>query len=223
MTMPSGSKYNNLTAALTPYGLVLRGGIHLKQDKLQTPQTLMLVGNISSEMWESFSQKDIRSPDPLDHWTQQVVEPIAAKFGAVAYFAFEGPPYHPFQRWAMQAENVFQSPIGPLIHPKYGLWHAYRAALVFDEILDLPIQEPAANPCDSCEDKPCLSTCPVGAFMSEAYNVPKCVEYLKTSAGKTCLSNSCAARRACPIGIEYQYNEAQSSHHMGAFFRAQAG
>ena len=44
--MPSGSIYDNLTAAFDPYRLVLRGGIHLKMDKSQTPQTLMLVGYI---------------------------------------------------------------------------------------------------------------------------------------------------------------------------------
>lgn len=221
--MPSGSTYNDLTDALVPFGLVLRGGLRLKKDEFQTKQTLMLVGNIGSEMWEPFSHDDIRSPDPLDHWTRQVIEPIAAQFGAAAYFAFEGPPYHPFQRWAMQAENVFQSPIGPLIHPKYGLWHAYRAALVFDDVLDLPIQEQATNPCDSCVDRPCLSTCPVGAFTAETYDIPSCVGYLKTSAGEACLTESCAARRACPIGREYQYNNAQSKHHMDSFFGAQSG
>ena len=221
--MPSSSIYKDLTAELDPYGLILRGGIHLKKDESQTPQTLILVGNIGSEMWEPFSREDSGSSDPLDHWTRQVVEPIAAQFGAEAYFAFEGPPYHPFQHWAMQAEYVFQSPIGPLIHPKYGLWHAYRAALVFDEVLEFPNQEQAANPCDSCEDKPCLSTCPAGAFTTEIYDIPSCVEYLKTSAGETCLTKNCAARRACPIGKEYQYNNIQSKHHMSAFFKAQAG
>ena len=33
------------------------------------------------------------------------------------------PPYWPFQQWARRAEPVHPSPIGVLIHPRYGLWH----------------------------------------------------------------------------------------------------
>ena len=105
--MPSVSIYDDLTAEFDPYELVLRRDIQLKMEKSQTPQTLMLVGNIGSEMWEPFSHEDIGLPNSLDHWTRKVVKPIAERFGAAAYFAFEGPPYHPFQQWAMQAENVF--------------------------------------------------------------------------------------------------------------------
>src|SRR4030095_137820 len=41
-------------------------------------------------------------------------------------------------RWAMRAEAVAPSPLGILIHPDYGLWHAYRGALAFAERLALP-------------------------------------------------------------------------------------
>ena len=38
----------------------------------------------------------------------------------------------------MRAEAVAPSPLGILIHPDYGLWHAYRGALAFAERLALP-------------------------------------------------------------------------------------
>ena len=214
--MPSCSIYQDLSPALAPWGLVPRGGFHS-----EGPQTHILIGNVNSAMWAAFSAEQIDAPDPLDHWTRQVVEPIAEQFNAKALYASEGPPYHPFQTWAMQAEAVFPSPIGPLVHPSFGLWHAYRAALVFDRVIDLPIQDPATSPCEACAEKPCLSTCPVEAFSSRTYDIPACVGHLETPEGEPCLNKSCAARRACPVGVQYCYVPEQSKHHMTAFLRTQ--
>ncbi|MBT3768044.1 MAG: hypothetical protein HOB79_08845 [Rhodospirillaceae bacterium] len=214
--MPSCTVYQDLSPALSPWGLVPRGGFYS-----EGPQTHILIGNVGSAMWRSFLAENIDAPDPLDRWTRQVVEPIAEQFNAQALYAFEGPPYHPFQRWAMKAEAVFPSPIGPLIHPKFGLWHAYRAALMFDRMIDLPIQEPAASPCEACAEKPCLSACPVEAFSTGRYDVPACVEHLETPEGASCLNESCAARRACPVRAQHCYTPEQSKHHMTAFLRAQ--
>jgi hypothetical protein len=216
--LSTASIFQDLSSALAPWGLITRGGLHSEDEVSAIPQTFILIGNFGSRMWERFSAEKIARLDPLDHWTQQVIEPIAAQVNAKALYAFEGPPYHPFQSWAMQAEAVFPSPIGPLIHPEFGLWHAYRAALVFDQKVELPVQAPATSPCETCTDKPCLTTCPVGAFSSGTYDVPACVEYLETPAGKSCLTESCAARRACPVGTQYHYSEGQSDHHMNAFF-----
>ena len=81
-------------------------------------------------------------------------------------------PIFPFQRWAMKVEPVFPSPIGILIHPDYGLWHAYRAAICLHQAIPVPSRDDRPSPCDSCADKPCLSTCPVGAFSRDGYDVP---------------------------------------------------
>ena len=86
--------------------------------------------------------------DPLDRWSRQVIEALASEFSAEALFPFGGPPFLPFQRWAQRAEPVHASPIGLLIHPRFGLWHSYRGALGFSAALAVP--EPAAvpRPCD---------------------------------------------------------------------------
>ena len=42
------------------------------------------------------------------------------------------------------------SPLGLNIHPVYGLWHAFRAALLFDQDPGLPAIAAAPSPCDSC-------------------------------------------------------------------------
>jgi hypothetical protein len=133
----------------------------------------------------------------------------------------------PFQRWALRADAVYSSPLGILIHPEYGLWHAYRAALFFHETLELPARWDAPSPCESCTEKPCLSGCPVGAFSGGAYDVAACADHIARPE-TDCISVGCLARNACPVGLRWRYPEAQTRFHMTAFSRsvvrdAQAG
>ena len=95
-------------------------------------QTVVLVGNVGSELWDKSGAEiaALGDPDPLDRWTRSVIEPIASSVDGLALFPFAGPPYWPFQRWAERAEGVRSSPIGIQIHPEFGLWHAYRAAIL---------------------------------------------------------------------------------------------
>ena len=145
---------------------------------------------------------------------------VAEQMGATALFPFEGPPYWPFQRWAQRAEAVHPSPLGLLIHPDHGLWHAYRAALVFGEMIDLPPRDERLNPCAICADKPCLSSCPVGAFSGASYDVGACAAHIASIAGSDCMEFGCRARRTCPIGTSSIYEPALSRVHMDAFLRS---
>jgi len=43
-----------------------------------------------------------------------------------------------------------------------------------------------------------------------------CKTYLATDAGKSCMTNGCAARRACPVGAKRRL-PAQAAFHMEAF------
>ena len=47
------------------------------------------------------------------------------------------PPW-PFLTWARRGGAGHVSPLGLNIHPTYGLWHAYRAALLFPVEFDIP-------------------------------------------------------------------------------------
>ena len=126
--------------------------------------TLVLVGVVGRRCWEAFqaAEESRQTRDALDRWSRRIVGELAAELGADALFPFGGPPFLPFIRWARRAECVHPSPIGPLIHPDYGLWHAYRGALAFADTLVLPPADDRPRPCDTCADKPCLTTCPVG-------------------------------------------------------------
>ncbi len=216
-------------AALRAAGLTPRGGFHPAADDGvpaladgRAAGTLVLAGNVGGSLWQAFSRgrEAADEPNALDGWSHRVLSALAGEFGGHAIFPSDGPPYPPFQRWAQGAEPVHPSPIGPLIHPDHGLWHAYRGALAFGERLDLPPRDTRPSPCESCADKPCLSTCPVGALTTAGYDVPACAAHLSTEAGADCMEQSCRARRACPVGRDYTYGPEQSRFHMAAFLRA---
>ena len=220
---------DEIEQALAPTGLVLRGGFHPRPGDEVPPLpggaptgTLVLVGNAGPSMWRVFTAARLThaEPNPLDSWTGRVLTRAAAGLGAHPLFPFDGPPWLPFQRWARRAEPVAPSPIGPLIHPDYGLWHAYRGALAFSEGLDLPPPDTRPRPCDSCADKPCLGTCPVAALTPGAYDIAACIDHITAQAGRDCSDLGCRARRACPIGREYIYEPEQAAFHMRAFIRA---
>lgn len=209
------------------HGLILRGGFHVAADEAAPSlpdggraRTILMVGNAGAAMWRAFSTapeaRDGR-PDPLNRWSARIVGEVAAAAGAVALFPFDGPPYHPFIAWAKRAEPVAESPLGILIHPRYGLWHAYRGALAFAAPRALPPAEAGERPCDRCPDRPCLSACPVEAFTGAGYDVPRCVQHISTPAGADCMALGCRARRACPVGPDYRYAPEQAAFHMTAF------
>jgi len=226
-------RLDDIAAAAAPYGLILRGGFHPTPDDAVPPlpdgalaRTVVLLGNAGPSMWDAFARSWAFArggPDALDRWTAEVVGEVAATFCASAVFPFGGPPYRPFQRWARRAEPVAPSPLGILIHPDYGLWHAYRGALLFTQRLDLPPSDTRPSPCDTCRDRPCLTTCPVGAFRPDGYDVTACASFLDSPAGADCLDLGCRARRACPAGAAYRYRPAQARWHMAAFERTRRG
>lgn len=219
--------------ALSPFGLSVRGGFNPDVDD-SVPEfskgvdsgTVLLIGNTSPLMWQKFQDSETGrtalagcEDEPLDTWTKSVVDRVAHGLSARAVYPFEGPPFQPFLTWAMRADSVSQSPLGLTIHPTYGLWHAYRAALLFSEVVPISSPRSADTPCKSCAHQRCLSTCPVDAFGTGTYDVPRCLEHLSTDAGTRCLECGCLARHACPIGAQSAYAPAQAEFHMKAFVR----
>jgi len=185
--------------------------------------TVVLLGWTGGRQWSAFSASSEAmdgQSHPLDRWSRRLIDSATAALGAMALYPFGGPPHHDFQSWALRSEPVTRSPIGLLIHPQWGLWHAYRGALGFRRRLTLTQVENRPSPCKICADRPCLSSCPVAAFSEQGYDVAACSRYLTEPAGATCLARSCAARRACPIRPKEPYSPAQSAFHMQAFMRA---
>ena len=226
----SARSLETVVGAVEAEGLTSRGSFHVVADDAVptfpdgTPAaTLVLVGNAGFGMWPAFAASEEANdgaPDALDRWSRRVVSRLADSLGGGAHFPFGGPPWLPFIRWAQRAGPVHPSPIGPLVHPDFGLWHAYRGALAFRERLDLPPRDNRASPCDTCADRPCLSSCPVGAFAASGYDVARCVAHIESRAGARCLGAGCLARHACPVGQETAYDPPQAAFHMRAFLAA---
>ena len=219
----------HIGASAALHGLDLRGAFHVREDDALPATldglpagTLVLLGFTGQSGWPSFA----RSPEardgighPLDRWSRRVVSGIAEDVGATPVFPFDGPPWHPFGRWAIRSGEVATSALGILIHPKWGLWHSYRGALLLSERLDLTRPAQLASPCATCASKPCLEACPVSAFSAGGYEVATCREHVRKPAGAECGTAGCLARRACPVGAEHAYEAEQASFLMRAFTR----
>jgi hypothetical protein len=218
-----------LARALEGAGVALRGAFHPSPEDNVPPfahdtpiLTLVLLGWTGGDQWPIFAASPEAHdgvPDPLNRWSKRLIDGIAAEFGAVALYPFDGPPWLDFQSWALKAEPVHRSPLGMLIHPQWGLWHSYRGALGFRQQLELGPPSTAPHPCEQCADRPCLSACPVSAFAADRpYDYAACLQYLEGD-GEDCRTRSCLARRACPVAADKRYSESQASFHMRAMLR----
>jgi hypothetical protein len=218
---------SGVRVAVEASGLSYRGAFHPTPDDWPNGGdcgTLVLVGFTGNRNWRHFQhapEAHDGAPDPLDRWSLRVIGALARELGATALFPFQGPPWLPFLRWAQKAEPVHPSPLGMLIHPDWGLWHSWRGALAFRDTLELPPPDRRPRPCDSCADKPCLTTCPVNAFTMKGYDVAACVAHIETPRGTDCMEEGCRARRACPIGAGHRYSPEQAHFSMVAFRNAQ--
>jgi hypothetical protein len=222
---------SDLERLLEPYGLIVRGVLAVRDEEpfpvvgTDASETqLVLVGNAGSHMWPSFNSSPERldgRPHPMDRWCRRVGEEIARFLNGKAIFPFQGPPYPPFLAWAASAEAVYPSPVSLFIHPEFGLWHAYRFALIPGEpIGKVSRPGPGASPCLNCVDKPCLHACPVTAFRDNSYRVDDCTKFLVDNRQSACCTKGCAARRACPEGRKFIYKAEQARFHMDAFIKS---
>ena len=219
---------------LASRGLILRGGFAFEQDE-DAPAgpagapalAALLVGQRGAEPWPHFQQWLQRQSgtvaNPLDTWSREIIASVARRFGARAVSPSDK-PYLPFQQWAMRAEGLRPSPLGILMHPDYGLWHAYRGALLFDtqdaaaaiagmnQHAHIPI-----HLCDRCDGKPCLKSCPVDAYDGRGFNYADCLSHVRSEQGRPCRDDGCLDRNACPYGLEWRYPADVQRFHMAAF------
>ncbi|MDX8523941.1 hypothetical protein RFM68_05425 [Mesorhizobium sp. MSK_1335] len=221
------SPVGKIATALAANGLILRGGFNFADGEpvLAGPsgapaKSVLLVGQAGAAPWPHFQRWLKRQPqpiaDPLDTWSREVIVAVAQDFGARAVSPSDR-PYLPFQQWAMRAEGLKPSPLGILMHPEYGLWHAYRGALLFEQEIAIPEADAAIHLCDACIEKPCLKSCPVGAYSVDGFAHQACLAHVHGTGGAPCRAGGCLDRNACPYGAEYRYPADVQAFHMVAF------
>lgn len=204
--------FDKLTRAARAVHLDLFGALHDEGD------TVVLLGPHEPGFWAAFSgscEFMDGETDPLDRWSKRRIGALAAAWGGEALFPSDGPPYPPFFRWAQDSGRAWPSPIAMLVHDRAGLWASFRGAVRLPGLMALPDTGP--SPCDSCADQPCASACPVDALSPEGYDTALCHEFLDRLTGQDCMTQGCAARRACPMSESYGRLPEQSHFHMRAF------
>jgi len=226
----SVATFAGVEEACAAAGFVVRGAFHCAAADAvprvagAPAASLVLVGAAGRDGFAAFRAAPEwgQDGDALDRFTERVLGAVARRIGASALYPHHGPPWLPFQRWARRAGPVHRSPLGLLIHGRFGLWHAYRGALAFAAPLPGlpdPDPDPDASPCLACDARPCLSACPVNAFGAAGYDVAACAGHLRSRAGEGCLLQGCRARGACPVGAAHRYAPDQIRFHMHAFAR----
>ncbi|ASJ70865.1 4Fe-4S dicluster domain-containing protein [Granulosicoccus antarcticus] len=223
------------------YGLVLRGGFRTNDSDIipvhesgRIHSGVLLFGQTGSTLWDYFARSEEYldgKADPMDRWSARVGRRLAEKSGGTALLPFDGPPWYPFLRWAQRAENIRSSPLGILMHPQHGLWHAYRFAIAlpvlvegFEELEHSSARHVARqhaterHACDSCVARDCLKACPVNAFTEGKYDVVSCASYLRQNEQSDCHRSGCLARAACPEGQDSVYELAHRQFHMLQFY-----
>ena len=210
---------DDVSSAVAAHGLTLRGGLNFSGDEYPPAKAVLLVGNAGAGYWRHFSRWRVQHADianPLDTWSRSVLDGIAAQVDARVLMPNDR-PFAPFQQWAMRAEGLSPSPLGLLAHPRYGLWHAYRGALLFDRRIEVPTVEEEIHPCVACNGKPCLNACPVEAFAGGKFAYERCLAHVRGPDGAACRSGGCLARNACPVGDEWRYPAEVQAFHQRAF------
>ena len=224
MTEPAADPLND---ELTAAGFFMLGGFSARPgDQLpdlpggQPVRSILMIANAGPDLWNRFSSSTEFTDglaDPLDRYTERCLTGVAERSGRTPLFPFHGPPYHPFQQWALRAADLSQSPLGVLVSRAYGPWLGLRAAFLSSEELRTPQAPAGEGPCRTCDEKPCIAACPVGAIDAQrGYDTVRCGRHLVTVGDSPCWSG-CLSRSKCPHGQKFAPSPEQARFHMNAF------
>jgi epoxyqueuosine reductase len=195
-------------------------------------KSIVVVANGGGALWDALKDHAARNPgwwnreNPLDDFTRQVVErdlaPAARAGGARCT------PVYPFMSGARTLNFIElgkiaglagPSILGVTVHPVYGPWIAFRAALLLDEEVDLPGDAAGFDPCPTCTARTCIPACPVAAVSIDAgWDIPKCLTH-RVEIEPDCAPR-CHARAGCVLGPEHRYPDDELAYHQMRSLRA---
>jgi len=177
-------------------------------------ERLVLLGMGGSVLWDWMNAQDLSDADPFDAVSRRAALVVAERFweDPAPRLLYPGDALIPLQQLGRWVGWSAPSPLGLDISPVFGPWFAFRAAFLTTAALPFTKPRTVVSPCDTCEDSPCISTCPVGAVTKEdAFNRQVCIGQ-RLDDQKGC-GIQCQSRLACPVGVEWRYPPAQLRYH----------
>lgn len=181
-------------------------------------QHLLLVGHGGRALWENLQAWPAfaHTADPIDQYTITHTERFLAEFAGNPPVKWLYPHNDtavtvPLQKLGALAGWSYPSPLGLGIHPEFGIWFAYRAALLVDAAWAERVSAPQASPCEACVARPCLSACPAGATHPQTFDGIACADH-RLRPASSCAA-TCHARLACPFFTAHRYSAKQMAYH----------
>lgn len=169
--------------------------------ELSQYKRLIVMGNGGGKIWESLSSNHAETDNPIDTFSLQILELFCRRYLPEAKNQILYPSEKhiiPLQRIGIHLGWSSPSPLGIGISNKYGLWWAFRGALLTSAELKPTTLNKTSSPCDECLDKPCITHCPGSAVSDDqAFNIPACFNH-RAKSNSSCLDR-CLSRNACPI------------------------
>jgi epoxyqueuosine reductase QueG len=234
----------NIQAAAAKSGLNLVAATSSERyDEAVTPQyrtatiapsarSIVVIGNGGREFWKAFSRHAKENPgwrdrdNPLDDFTRVIIErdvaPVVAQAGTahtIIYpFISNGPTLN-FMEAGKAAGLSGPSILGVVVHPVYGPWIAFRAAILLDQLIDAPGEARGFDPCPTCVPRSCISACPADAVsVANGWDIPKCLTH-RVEVETDCAPR-CHARAGCVLGPEHRYPDDELAYHQMRALRA---
>jgi epoxyqueuosine reductase len=233
-----------IRAAAVPYGLNLVAAVPaLRYDSaVASPyraaaidsraRSIVAIGNGGGALWAALNRHAQAHPgwwrreNPLDDFTREVIEtevsPAARRAGTqatVVYPFMKGAPTLNFIELARAAGIGGPSIVGVAVHPMFGPWIAFRAALLVDEAIDEPGEAAGFDPCPTCTARTCVAACPAGAIAyPQGWDIQSCL--IHRVEVETDCAPQCHARSRCVLGPEHRYADDELAYHQMRALRA---
>ena len=194
-------------------------------------RTIVLIGNGGADFWYAFKAYTgahngwFDRDNPLDDFTREInekeivtpIQTLGVKCFAVYPFG-SGSPTLNFMQLATLAGLAGPSIIGVVVHPVFGPWIAFRAALLLDCELDHPGDAVGFDPCSTCSTRPCINACPAAAVsFPSGWNIPRCLAH-RVEAYPDC-ATQCHARVACVLSPDERYPDDELAYHQARALR----
>lgn len=179
---------------------------------------LILIAHAGQQLWQSLNESAVDINDeahPIDTYTVDFVQRFLTSAHPTANYeiVYPGADTVSLQELGKLAGWHHDSPFMVGINAHFGSWFAYRALVLANTNLPVTQRNVSQSPCVTCVGTPCISACPPRALDDGKFNLDKCLAY-RQQTNSQC-ENTCLARRACPVGSEHSYTDAQMQYHYG--------